>query len=138
MAVKVTLPTIIDRIKKMQKFTDKILMPVAEVVRGEIVKNWLKTKGADGKPFKPLNPTYLQKKVKMGRLGLRNLHLSAGSPMATSLSPRKSGKSVIVGWTEKEQLDKARGNHKHAKGMMSIGPVIESKANQTAFKLWTK
>jgi hypothetical protein len=136
MAVKINLPTIKDRIKKLKNFS-KILAAVAVTARGDIVKNWLQARGADGKPFNPLTPSYLKYKVgKRSRLPLRNLHLSGRMAGALHVKPGKN--KAIIGWSDTDNLDKARGNYNHAKNMMSVGPVIETRAVITAFKLFTR
>jgi len=55
--VKVNLPTIDDRIKKLVKF-DSIVAKVATRLKLLLFQNWQAGKGADGKKFPPLTEKY--------------------------------------------------------------------------------
>jgi hypothetical protein len=136
MAVRKDLKHTIRAAKLLKNF-DKILGAVAESTRGRITKLWLKGFGADNRRFnKALNEKYAIRKGKSGRLPFRNLNFTGD--MSKALSVRKSSNGYIIGWQDIEELDKARGNNKHAPNMMSVGKALQSFANVAANKLFWK
>jgi hypothetical protein len=134
MGVKVQLPTIKDRIKKLNKFSDKILFPVALRLKVLLLQNYSRSKGADGQPLPGLTEAYKAKKIG----GKRNFLLSG--KMLLNLTPTKKGfNKWLLKFTNTNERDKARGNVKHAPNMMApISDRIDQKLQKLAFKLWTK
>lgn len=135
--VKIQLPTINDRLKKLAKF-DNIVFTVTTRLKLLVISNWLKGKGADGKKFDGLSDSYKDKKSKSGRSAIRNLLLSGA--MQQSLGPVKNkAMSWILKFMSAAERKKAQGNVKHAPNMMTpISDKIDQKLQTLAFKLYTR
>jgi len=138
MGIKVKLPTIENRIKKLAKFGDKILFPVATRLKALLLLNYGAAKGADDKPMPKLTKKYRDRKSGTGRLGIRDLRLSGR--MLGAMSVRKKDFTTwLIKFQTKEERDKAKGNTQHAKNMMTpISDRIDKKLQKLAFKLFTR
>jgi hypothetical protein len=123
-------------IKTLKEF-DRILGAVSEDTRGQIVKLWNKGFGANGFQMKSLTPKYAAKKGKSGRVPIRNLNFKGLLQQSMSVRKDKTLRWVI-GWQDIEQLKIARGNNTYAPNMMSVGPVLQVRAQTKANKLFWK
>lgn len=134
MGVKVQLPTIKDRIRKLKRFGDDILYPVTLRLKILLMQNYGQNKGADGKPLPPLTEAYRKKKIG----GKRNFLLSGN--MLLSLTPSKAGMGIWkLKFMNTQERKKARGNVSHADNMMTpISDRIDRKLQKLAFKLFTR
>jgi hypothetical protein len=137
--VKIELNNTKMAIKTLKNF-DKILGAVAEDTKGKIIKLWLKGFGANGKRMKGLTKKYRDKKILELGTGKRDLFgFGKGDHMQEAFSVRKLKRfRWVLGWQERRQLDKARGNTKHAPGMLSVGKKLEQEAINNADKLYWK
>ena len=131
--VKVNIPTIINRLKKLKKF-DNIVFKVATRMKLLLVRNWDVAIGADAGRFKGLTQKYKDKKPGSG---IRNLTLTGS--MRRSLAPIKKKDSFWILKFRGNESKKARGNVKHAPNMMSpISDKIDSALQDLAFKEFTR
>jgi len=136
MGVKVHIPTIEDRIKKLVKF-DKTVFEVAARLKLLLFSNWEKGIGADDLRMKNLTSAYKKIKQESGRNGTRNLIYSGN--MLQSLDPKKKQDFVyVLKFNSGTERKKAQGNVEHAPNMMlPISDRIDRKLQQLAYKLFT-
>ncbi len=151
--VKVSIPTLNDRIKKLEKF-DNIVFKVTTRLRLLLFQNFENGKGADGKKFKELSEKpfffklgnkfvtleggYKEFKAKKGRTPIRNLLLSGN--MLQDLDPvKKQDFKWILKFKSGRERKKALGNVEHAPNMMNpISERINKKLQRLAFKEYTR
>lgn len=136
MKVKVSTATT-DSVIRQLKNIDSIMFKVSEHLRGIIIKNWDKARGADDKPFPTLNAKYEEKKIKSGRKGIRNL-LYTGKMIQGFKVFKKTSNKWILAFASPER-DKARSNQKKATGMLDVSSKNETIIKKLAEKLfWSK
>jgi hypothetical protein len=136
MAVKLELSATKSAIRQLQRF-DKILMQGAIFARGEIIKLWIRAKGADGKPMDDLRDKYKDKKEESGRAGVRNLIWSGKLHQGLKVFNKSFSKKIITFMTP--EIKKARGNVKYAPNMLSVGKKLENATRRVVDNLfWRK
>jgi hypothetical protein len=135
--VKIKLPTIEERIKKLIKF-DRVVFQVATRLKLLLMQNWSKGKGADGGKFKKLSTKYENKKSKSGRTPIRNL-LFTGN-MLQDLDPvKKTDFNYTLKFRSANERKKALGNVEHAPNMMKpVSDRIDGKLQKYAFDLYSR
>jgi hypothetical protein len=133
--VKISLPTINDRIKSLAKF-DNVVFSVTTRLKRLLLANWEKGKGADGKKMPALTEEYKKKKEGTGRSGIRNMLLSGN--MVQDLAPvRKQDFVWMLKFMSAIERKKAQGNASKASNMMTpISDDINQKLQKYAFKLY--
>lgn len=137
MGIKIFIPTVNDRAKKLKSF-ENILYKVTERLLDLITQNWDKGKGANDKKMPKLTATYMKTKEKSGRRGIRDLNWKGH--MVGSLTPVFRNKDrYVLTFRGVDQLNKARGNVRWADNMMSpISDRINRKLQKLAFALFTR
>jgi len=118
-------------LNRLKKF-DSIMIQSTEFLRGEILKRWLKATGADDRPMPVLTAKYLDKKKKSGRKGIRDLNFTGKMQQGLYIFSASITKKILR--FRPPEMPKARGNVKHAPGMMSASNSLEKKIQQFANK----
>ena len=104
---------------KQLKKSQKVLMDAALDLKKLIVKNWLRSRGADGKRFKNVTPQWAEIKG----TNKRTLHWKGH--MANSLQPVKKGKTgVLLTFKVPAEERKAKSNVRYAPGMMDASKKL--------------
>ncbi len=137
MGVKIHIPTIENRLKKLKRF-DNIVFSVANRLNLLVLQNWGSSKGANDRKFDGLTDGYKKIKSKTGRSPIRNLILTGN--MTQDLGPVKSREFTWkLKFKSAQERKKARGNQVHAPNMLvPVSDRIDAKLQKLAFKLWTR
>ena len=135
MAVKVNLPTLKKRQKTIKNGMDKILLKVGIKLRGHIIINWLRGRGADGTTLQrpSISARYKKRKVKSGRVGKIDLHWTGR--LAQSLEAKKAGRNKVIVTPSQAEMGKARGNFETRPQMMKLKDAIKNDMIDFVFKL---
>jgi len=138
--VKIKLPTINDRIKKLIKF-DRIVFQVTTRLKLLLFENWQNARGADGKKMPALTENYRKKKGKTGRTAIRNFLFSGN--MLQELGPvKKTDFHWVLKFMSAQERRKARGNvnagGKKINMMVPVSDKINQKLQKLAFNLYVR
>ena len=136
MGVKIKIDTTKSVIKQLEQF-EKSMFVGTEWLRGKILSNWKRVRGADNKPFSELSPEYAEHKAQSGREAKRNL-LFSGLMIQGFKVFKKSSTRFILGFVAPERK-KARGNVSKAPGMLDVSDRLAKDTARVVEKsFWSK
>ena len=137
MTVELKLPKLKKRKKFLTKDVDKTMLQVGEILRGDVIKEWLKGKDPNGQTLKRGNKKYLTAKRKRGRSGKIDFNLSGD--MQQSFSVKKYGiHAIVLFFNSAKERKKAKANYNKRKNMMKVGKKLRSKTILNFFKRMTR
>jgi hypothetical protein len=129
----VKTPKLDKTLKRLKGSTDKALMYTGGILRGKIVKQWLKGNDPNGKAFKKGNKKYLKWKKGEGRKGKIDFNLSGD--MQEAFTWKKYAKNtVLLFFNSSIERDKAKGNYKKRKTMLKVGKKLREEITRIFYK----
>ena len=109
------------------------LLYSGEILRGRILKQWLKGTAPDGSGLKKGNAKYLAYKGSKGRRKKIDFNLSGD--MQQAFSVKKTGRNAIMLWfmSAKERA-KALGNYNKRKNFLRVGKKLRTEITNIFYK----
>jgi len=134
MSVTVKIPNLKGYQKALKSDSDKALMSASQILRGNIVKEWLAGRGADGKQFAKGTKEYLKYKRSKGRKAKIDLNFSGDLQQSFAAKKVRTG-LIQLYFSSALQRKKAQGLYNRRRNMLKVSKKLK---HLTRMNYWKK